>query len=95
MVRKEKVNENLSIRYEMEHTNQGNIDTTRRLIGVSLPESRHIILDKDVLKIREGIEKKKTTRILTKANGKYNTLMSAYTELNISPTEETYYKGKH
>ena len=62
MVIKEKENENMSTLDEMGHTIQGNIDTTRKLTRGLLFESRHIILDKDVRRIHQRKEKRKTTR---------------------------------
>ena len=59
MVRKEKINENLNCRYERGRAKRGEIDSTRRLTGGSLFESKHIILDSEVLEYREGKEKEK------------------------------------
>ena len=59
MVRKEKINENLNARYERGRATRGEIDNTRQLTGGSLFDSKHIILDSEVLALRQGKEQEK------------------------------------
>ena len=98
MVRKEKINENLNCRYERGRATRGEIDNTRRLTGGSLFNSKHIILDSEVLEYREGKEKEKEDeklKTIQNAVQKYNDYKVAYFDLINGETDEKDYKGKH
>ena len=98
MIRKEKINENFNCYYERGRATRGEIDNTRRLTGGSLFESKHIILDSEVLKYREGKEKEKEDeklKTIQNAVQKYNDYKVAYFDLINGATDEKDYKGKH
>ena len=59
MVRNEKVTNNLKERYVNGQIQRRKIDETRRLTGGTLFEENHILLDSEVLNLRESKEKQK------------------------------------
>ena len=59
IVKNEKVSENLKKRYENGRRQRQKIDSNRRLTGGVLFDANHILLDSEVLKLRESKEKEK------------------------------------
>jgi len=98
MVRNKKVSENLNTRYENGRTTRCQIDTQRRLTGGSLFDANHIVMDEEVLRIRESKEQDKMDEkeaIVSKAIQRYHSLKEAYLKVVNSSTEEKDYKGAH
>ena len=98
MVRNKKVNENLNTKYENGRTTRCQIDKQRRLTGGSLFDANHIVMDEEVLRIRESKEQDKMDEkeaTVSKAIAKYHVLKEAYLKVINSGTEEKKFKGTH
>ena len=96
MVRNEKVTENLKKRYKNGQIQRRKIDETRRLTGGTLFEANHILLDSEVLNLRESKEKQKKNekeRIIYKLILDYRKREKAYIDLKSSNSTESDYKG--
>ena len=98
MVQNKKMSENLNARYENGRTTRCQIDTQRRLTGGSLFDANHIVMDEEVLCIRESKEQDKMDEkeaIVSKAIQRYHSLKEAYLKVVNSSTEEKDFKGTH
>ena len=96
LVKKEKVGQNLNKRYKQGTLVQEEIDKSRRLTGGGLFKARHIILDINVLEIREKKEKEKADEKEKMVQGailKYNKWKMAYDNIMQSGMEEKDYKS--
>ena len=62
IAKNEKISENLKKRYETGRTTRNKIDEQRRLTGGVLFDANHIVLDEEVLKLREEKEKESLMR---------------------------------
>ena len=98
MVQNKKMSENLNARYENGRTTRCQIDTQRRLTGGSLFDANHIVMDEEVLRIRESKEQDKMDEkeaTVLKAIQRYRSLKEAYLKVVNSSTEEKDFKGTH
>ena len=92
------MSENLNARYKNGSTTRCQIDTQRRLTGGSLFDANHIVMDEEVLRIRESKEQDKMDEkeaTVLKAIQRYRSLKEAYLKVVNSSTEEKDFKGTH
>ena len=74
------------------------MDKTRRLTGGTIWDANNVLLDEEVLAIREAKEKEKDNeklKIVEKAILEYNDRKNSYQTLIGSDMEEQNYNGKH
>ena len=97
MVRKTKVTQKLNKRYENGVIKRKNIDKARRLTGGTIWDANKVLLDKEILALREEKEKEKENereRVVKKAIKDYNKRKKSYEDLISSRKEEKNYKGR-
>jgi hypothetical protein len=94
LVRKEKVCENLHHRFEGARATRGEIDKAKALTGGNLFKTRHVVLDEEVLALREGKDREKAyneSKVIRNAIEEYKKRKEYYEAVKNSPKQETDY----
>ena len=97
-MREDKINKNLSARYKNGAVRRKNIDKTKRLTGGTIWDANNVLLDEEVLAIREEKEKEKTIekeKVVLKGVRDFNRRRDDYLDLIQSKLDAKDYKGKH